>query len=565
MSLYVPSLDVAGFVYDNVYIGTRIVSQILRGLKHKSLNADCPSKRLASHDVHLEDITNYDDPFYSIEDDKINKMTKLFIGKKVILTCFPLRNSRVQVRTLQQRLADVTTNEVIRNLSDKQYKTIFAAFYKPMDRLLKEYCKLKKLSLERDVVLFYKGGNVFRILLSQIADLLQREDYKALLKRSDADFQIYINPDISDNAQVREEVSLLVLYVLHHLRIFIKASRVTSFKKDSCRNIIREYREELAKNDLLVNGVELEVKRDAMRKDLLIGMGKVAVQDREEYVIVRRFDSLVDGLANSPSTYFISRNTALNFQRKDNLCATFDLLRFRRNFRLKVDVDKLGEVGVNVPFEIIDVSIPHSDDFSLKKLSKGNISTLTKKYVFRPDKGNAFEFRAPTVQYQLKDLHDLLFYQNELPWLDIKYAKRMTRYFLTMLLYDIVEGLTHESPRDVNIILSTILGSFQTLRDYLNACHVKNEGRPLSGLDKTKMKTTYVRALYDEYIMLDKKVQHIERERDNFKKFINTLVDLFDDMIDEVDRLKVGMNANTQTRILQMVERLSLKGQTHIL
>ena len=38
---------------------------------------------------------------------------------------------------------------------------------------------------------------------------------------------------------------------------------------------------------------------------------------------------------------------------------------------MKVLLETNEEVFVNVPFEIIDVSIPHSNDFGLKKLNFG--------------------------------------------------------------------------------------------------------------------------------------------------------------------------------------------------
>ena len=341
-------------------------------------------------------------------------------------------------------ISDITTNTIIRQLSDENYKTLFAAFYKPMSRVLEQYCKYKKYSHETDIVLYYKGGNVFRILLSDLVDILGNEDYKALMKRSDADFQIYINPLLPNPNVIREEVSILVTYVLHNFRIFMRKSGTTRISDESqLENIKTDYIAELHKHNIQVSSLEVKTKKLASRQDLMISMGKIVPSADTEFVLVQRFSSLVDGLEARPSTYFISRNTALSFKRKDDLCATFDLIRFRRNFKLHVSLKTGEEVDVNAPFEIIDVSIPHSNDFGLQKLV-GNVQNLLKSYTFKTGK-RSFTFRAPTVSYQLKDLHDVLFKQNEFPWLDIKYDKRITRYFLSIIVYDIVEGLSKQT------------------------------------------------------------------------------------------------------------------------
>jgi hypothetical protein len=560
----VPILNINDFVRDKATIGTRLVAQILRHYKHQDLEYACPKNE--THKIYIEDITNYDDKFFSMEEDKKTHMMKLKLGNKPIMLCFPPRTDRVQVRTLQQKLADVTTNEIIRNLTDKQYKNIFAGFYKPMNRILIEYCRLKKLSPLTDIVLFYKGGNVFRILLTEITQMLKNDKYKNLMKRSDADFQIYINPDLENNDIIRKEVSLLVLYVLHYFRDYVRETKLLKFTRnvDALENIKNEYLKELNKNCLKVKHIYVDFSGKASRKDIKIGVGKINNTD-DEFVMVRGYPSLVNGIDNHPTTYFISYNTALDFKRKDNLRATFDLLRFRRNFRLKVLLDTNEEIFVNVPFEIIDVSIPHSDDFGLKKL-KNHITELTTTYMFKPETGNSFSFKAPTVKYQLKDLHDLLFYQNEYPWLDIKYEKRITRYFLSILLYDIVEGLSHPN-NTVEIVLNNFYESFNIFRQYIDDC-LKNGGSP-PDFNITHIKTLYVRELYNEYILLHEKVlnsSNVDKEMTNLKQFLKTIKYMIKELLTEVLDLRNELNTGeAQTRIKHMYKTMFEHKQTRII
>lgn len=560
----VPRLNINDFVKDEATIGTRLIAQILRHYKHQELEFTCPPKN--KDKIYIEDITNYDDEFYSVEEDKKTHMMKLKLGNRPILLCFPPRNDRVQVRTLQQKLADITTNEIIQNLTDKQYKNIFAGFYKPMNRVLLAYCRYKKYSPITDIVLFYKGGNVFRMLLTEITDILQNQQYQNLMKRSDADFQIYINPDLQDYEIIRKEVSLLVLYVLHYFREYVRDTKLVRFThNEHIQNRIKEeYMKELGKHELTVKDIKLDYSGNASRKDIRIGIGKIDTTD-DEFVMVRGYSSLVDDIVNTPSTYFISYNTALDFRRKDNLRATFDLLRFRRNFRLKILLDTNEEVYVNVPFEIIDVSIPHSEDYGLKKL-KGAINELTTSYMFKPEKGASFAFKAPTVKYQLKDLHDLLFYQNEYPWLDIKYGKRITRYFLSILLYDIVEGLSTPT-NTVDLVLKNFYESFRVFSIYLTQC-IKNSGHPVE-FDIKQIKTTYVRELYNEYLLLYKKVikaSNVNKETANLIKFLQSIHTIIRDITHEVNALRENMNVReTQTRIRDMYLRLFENKQTRII
>lgn len=560
----VPRLDISEFVKDNATIGTKLIAQILREYKHRDLEFICPAK--TKDKIYIEDITNYDDKFYSVEEDKKNHMMKLKLGHRPIMLCFPPRNDRVQVRTLQQKLADITTNEIIQNLTDKQYKNIFAGFYKPMNRVLLEYCRYRKYSPMTDIVLFYKGGNVFRMLLTEITDILQNKQYQNLMKRSDADFQIYINPDLPNSEAIRTEVSLLVLYVLHYFRDYVRDTKLVKFTQNELiqNRIKEEYTKELSKHELKVKDIQLDYSGNASRKDIRIGVGKIDATD-DEFVMVRGYPSLVHDIKNSPSTYFISYNTALDFRRKDNLRATFDLIRFRRNFRLKILLDTNEETFVNVPFEIIDVSIPHSDDYGLKKL-KGHINELTTSYMFKPEIGASFAFKAPTIKYQLKDLHDLLFYQNEYPWLDIKYAKRITRYFLSILLYDIVEGLSTPT-NTVDLVLQSFYESFQVFNEYLTQC-MKNGGHPVE-FDIKQIKTTYVRELYNECLLLYKKVikaSNVDKETSNLIKFFGNIRTIISELTKEVNALRENMNVGkTQTRIRDMYLRMFEKRQTRII
>jgi hypothetical protein len=586
-----PNLDVGDIVYDkHTGIGTKLIYDILKYAKLYTINESFPTKKsLETQQVYLEDITIYDNIFHSITEDKKSKMYILKNKNKYLLTCFEPRKERIQVRTLQQKLADVTTTEVIRRYTDKQYTKVFIAFYKTMDKVLREYCKIRKLSCDKDVILFYKGGNVFRILLNEITKIIDDEEYRNLMKRSDADFQIFIHPKLENVEIIRKEVAVLVIYVLEKVRDFVRTSKVTRFSLDQLDNIKEQYQEELKKTDLKIKDIFVVYDGEAARQDMLIDIGKIAKNATDDCVIVKHYPSLIKELAAIPkrraNTFFLSYNRMLDFERKDNLRATFELIRLRRNFRLDVTLDDQQDkhVFVNVPLEIIDVSIPHGEDLGLKKLANSDISQFIRTYKFQENirdtsnkirKNISFQFKAPTLKYQLKDLHDLLFYQNEYPWLDIKYNKRMTRYFLSMFLFQIVEHISMQkyTSHSIESVLNNISNSYDVLKTHLQAC-IDNGGTPPDGniLSKNSFATSYVSVLYDEYMHLLRKVRkEPESDRDkimkNLKTFTKTIIVMLSKLMNDINRIKTKLsNTNTQTRINDLYTKLFERGQTNIL
>lgn len=565
----VPLIDIGDFVNDKAVIGTRLIARILKGLKFKDIQNVC-SRKDQTAATHLEDEFTYENLFYSIEEDKTTHRYVLKQGPKTLLTCFEARKDRIAVRSVQQKLSDITTNFVITSLNDEHYKKLFIAFYKPMSKMLEMYCKYRKYSPDKDVVMYYKGGNVFRMILNDIINILGNEEYQRLLKRSDADFQIYINPDLPDVDKVREEISLLVVYVFHNVRLYIQKSGVLKVSDEKHFEKIKEqYIEELKNVGLKVANLKIKSKQAAVRKDFMMSVGKLSPDDDKEFMLLKKFDSIVEGLDGVSSTYFISRNTALDFSRKDNLKATFDLLRFRRNFKLEITLENGESYVVNAPFEVLDVSIPKGEDYGLTKLTDGNVQNLTRLYKYE-SKGahkttGKVVFRAPTVSYQINDLHDLLFKQNEYPWTDIKYQKRILRYFLSLVVYEIVEKLGGDL--SVREVIRNIHVSFERFAEYL-CC--EEQGRKCS-FDLDTNTVTYVRKFYSEYKTLVLKVNNLQNEEEkqkefrNLKKFTKSIREMFLKLMRELIKVEKTINDDVEKQLMKIHQSLNAYGQTEVL
>jgi hypothetical protein len=560
----VPMIDIGDFINDKATVGSKLVNQILKGLKFKPVEYVCSTNKNDQEsidDLHLEETFVYGDIMYSMEEDKKSHKYVLKRGKERIMMCYEPHLDRVAVRTLQQRLADISTNYVIKNFTDKTYTKIFSAFYKPMAKLLDAYCRYKNFNIPNDICFYYKGGNVFRILLSDITNIFTNQEYKDMMKRSDADFQIYINPSLPNNDKVREEVSLIVVYVLYNLKVYMRQGKGIRISNETDM-MKADYIEELKKSSVNIDDVKIYTKKEASRDDFIVGIGKIVptATDDKKFILIKKYPSILEGIDSSKSTYFISRNTSLDFNRRDNKRATFDLIRFRRNFKLDISLKNGEKFVVGAPFEIIDVSIPRGDDYGLKKM-QANINKYVMEYTFN----NNMMFRAPTLEYLLEDLHDLLFKQNEYPWQDIKYDKRMTRYFLTVIVYEIVGQLNSGSN-----IPEALQSIYDTFEEFVNFTKCLLNMKDTCSFDRKK--GGYLIKLYEQYQMLHNKIivmpdtlDSAIKEKKNLVKFGKKLELIFGKLMIELSKTIKNFNKVTSDDIERMYETLFKRGATKIL
>ena len=523
-------LDISGFLKGETRIGSKTVMDILKYHSINEPHVSCPKNN--PENIYLEEVTQYNDVFKSIT---VDKKTKTFVVKTInnkrLLLCFEPRMDRIQVRTVQQKLSDITTNYVLSHIDDKAFINTFVAFYVPMAAMIKEYAKLRKLNVPSDLAFYYKGGNMFRIILGGIIRLLRNPEYDYLLKRSDADFQIYINPSLPNSAKVREDVTKLVLYVLNSMREHIRRSK-TLRVCGSTADLAESYKNEI-RNVMQVDKVDV-ILREAARKDFAVTKSKLLPQDTNEYVLLQEMDSLMEGLPKPQrSTYFISRNTSLDFSRKDKLKATFDLIRFRRNF--KVQVNDLEDV--NAPFEIIDVSIPKENDYAMMKMQQAGVGPLLKQYAYKFGR-SLISFVAPTVSYLWTDLHDLLFKQNEYPWEDIKYTKRMTRYFLTIIVFSIVESVDsgHPVTEKVQSLIVDFRAFEKMLNDNANVCN--------SSIDTLQILAKEMKTLQSRISAIHDNFQR-EIEQSHMLAFTKDMARIFGKLSKELEVLTDDTNLQT--------------------
>ena len=95
----------------------------------------------------------------------------------------------------------------------------------------------KSKNLPKDSIIFmYKGGNILRIIQKAFLYELPGESRKILnnfysqfFKRGDADFGIYLKPDLKDYQQIYDEVTYLSYYLQSKIRSYFLNNKMDFF------------------------------------------------------------------------------------------------------------------------------------------------------------------------------------------------------------------------------------------------------------------------------------------------------------------------------------------------
>lgn len=158
---------------------------------------------------------------------------------------------------------------------------------------------------------------------------------------------------------------------------------------------------------------------------------------------------------------------------------SFGLVRLKINFLVNLEIDNNKYSILNIPSELIDISIPYFDDHKSKGLFTNGkkINNLFTKFEFSNLKlEQSFNFWSYNINTFIHDLYVMLFVDSLLPWNDKKYEKRVFR----MLFFSTIQLLS-KSSIDIDEIIKD-LTQFSTIpidtiiinRDFFDAYLNKN-------------------------------------------------------------------------------------------
>jgi len=435
-------------------------------------------------------------------------------------------------REFKDVMTDLTTKEFFKsqNVMEEFIKLVFVV----MNNALIKYKKLRKLQ-DEDIIFIYKGGNALKTIYMQymyetpgaVSDILYSV-FSKYLKKSDADFQIYINPRLEESLweRVYDDMQNLSYLVLNRIRnIFIlNLDKYFDFYKYNLvyqQDLLRSSLDKLNKvnitqdeqlletenyyyyglqfsklrfNNIIVNNSDLQnidyddaydrlvdnenvintykvYLNQYYRHDMII-TEHPDIQENDKIIIYKykplsqslsnsftsflKFDIELNNLVNQrvkhPSEFYITLNNSI-YSDLEGFIIKFALVRLKCNFTgFFTALD--GKLGLmNIPGELIDISIPHKDSTEMLSFYD-HLSDYLMLYNYsgRFDLDKSFSFISYTPLYFIKDLHKMLFRETLYPWTVDKYDKRIYRL---MFLYII--DLLNLYPHTVAVVVITDL------------------------------------------------------------------------------------------------------------
>jgi hypothetical protein len=415
-------------------------------------------------------------------------MKDLWKGEKVINTRDLDTQLEEPTKELKSKMTDFVVNNFVTTPEQTEnfLKTIFSSFNYCIDIYIKKYNLPPK-----SIFFIYKGGNILRLVALETENHFPKKViekvkkyYADSFKKSDADFSIYIDPNLEHFDKIFEDMTNMTFLVLNHLRNIFLSNPTEYFQYYKLSNVIKN---ELLKKQIdELNSTEVIKNRIIVKKDdmktvsyngdfvgLAFADNQVSLKER---FISRQRDDFEIGFVekfyvDDPSqklgikdTYrvalkhlhedpkipynifggqemlygdkccreiFLSLNRSTLFKKGNNL-VHFNLLRAKFDFNaLFLNIDRQTRV-VKLDGELIDITIQNKNTTEIPHFMEHK-DQYTAIY-----KVNNFEFLGYSLEYLISDLERILFIDSQYPWDDAKYAKRIKRalylYFVMLLI-----------------------------------------------------------------------------------------------------------------------------------
>ena len=141
--------------------------------------------------------------------------------------------------------------------------------------------------------------------------------------------------------------------------------------------------------------------------------------------VLKLYNSGIYQYANETNRFIVSE------KEPEHLYTYFTLHRVKINIILyyKTFNDKIGQF--RAPAELIDVPITLYKDFKSHGLDYANV---IKKYVYTLN-NKSLEFYSYTLYGFIDDIYKALYVEQEFPWIDVKYDKKINRVLFLILMY----------------------------------------------------------------------------------------------------------------------------------
>jgi len=209
---------------------------------------------------------------------------------------------------------------------------------------------------------------------------------------------------------------------------------------------------------------------------------------------------------------------------------------------------------MNIPGELIDLSISRFDDNRIKKFSTKKVEEMYAEYNF--DGLDNFKFCSYNLEYLILDLFEVIYTDNELPWQDVKYEKRLYRLFF----FSIIELLSlNANELDLKSFMEKLVeisvenvGNITNDEDYFNKKFV-------TITNKNIKKLMFLRLFYQHEEIMKKKTMADDEEIKRYYTTFQTLLKEINPILSSVNTFcseeylgKIDINENKFRNIHQM-------------
>lgn len=456
-------------------------------------------------------------------------------------------------REIKSICTDIVVNDFF-STKESLYKFLFTV-YKIFEHVINLYIKHNNLK-RNDIFFTFKGGNILRIIskefileLPNYASEKIKDYYSKFFKRSDADFSIYINPELKNYEIIHDDLCKLSYHIQDYIRNLIQNNLQEFFDFFKYND---EYKKKILQKNLdILNKAEslkdISNIRYNQGKFLNLTFDNISTDNKDIYNYRKDFFSdFIKSEKNNKNIkksdinnknnkfMFISINKTLEFKSNIGDLTKFSLIRTKINFNTILLKDN-KKTRLNIAGELIDVSIPHKKDKSVYNIFK-NFDKAISRYTMKLN-NEILSFNSYSLEFLIEDLEKILFYNAEYPWSDNKYKKRLNRllylYFLQMFIEvqsnkkrkNIIINIKKTFIKDINIYSGP-----KKKKKNFNSKHEKDYLKNIKNINRIEYFYSWQieKILENDYIFIFKK------ELNNFSNIIlenlNILEEAFDDI-----------------------------------
>ena len=420
-------------------------------------------------------------------------------------------NNADENREYKNFCTDIVTNYILDENELYNLLFIIHTFY---NDCIDYYIQQKNLKSD-DIIFLFKGGNIFKIIANKFWSELPNkamykfiDEYKSYFKRSDLDFGIYINPDLSttiinDITIISYKLQILISEILlTHKEICFKWFKYNNkYKQEILQNLLFDinntqslkeptsiyYNNEFTNIQFIENAAVYTNKKFKNQSNNYFNFENDNIKNLENLDEINdipfnnRIIKQKINYNNSNSFMYNTINKALRIKTTNDVIIKFYLTRIKITFNLHLKNKINGQNIIPIGGELIDVGIGKDEasaKFFKNKHNYIDTITLNQNIGFYLNSVKSFNLNIYSFEYLYEDLKFILIDTLYLPWEDIKYKKRLYRlFFLTFI--DVFRNTKKIPIKNKNIILvykyfSLILTYIKEIINNKNDKNIKN-------------------------------------------------------------------------------------------